>query len=255
VRPALAGAALGFVFDRPRQTTLLAEGLERDAGAVLLRVGLHLPRLVVLGGVNGRPEHFLAKLGTLARLALSAGVQKRAFLRRLTSRLAPALGGGFLLDRARLVAVPIGLDRVVSDLTGRGLAAGGAALDLGRQALQRLRDVLRLEGRRVGLETCLDGPFDFRLGTSAPGWPAAEEVAGLTPWDATATPKGQWRAGGVLHAVAEGGTLALFLPADREVSPEEPADWLGAMWRQTEVQRVRILPGERRGVSPPVPAP
>ena len=82
-RLALDGAPLGFVFDRPRRPTALAEGVDRQHPAVLLTVGLHLPRLAEQPGIDGDPSKFLSKLGSLARLALSAGVQKREYLRRL----------------------------------------------------------------------------------------------------------------------------------------------------------------------------
>jgi hypothetical protein len=206
-------------------------------------------------GVGGDPAKLLAKLGSLARLALSAGVQKREHLRRLErcrprpAADAPALTSGFLLDRARLVVAPVGLDSVVQSFHNKGLAAGGAALDFGRQIVQRLRDVLRQDGRNAHLDTCLDGPFGFLLGgtegergcVSAPS--CAEEAAGLTAWDATAALKGQLRAAGVLHGVAEHGTLALFLPEDRPPVPEQVVDLLHTAWQQTDVVRLRLLRG------------
>src|SRR5262249_19659471 len=81
VQRALAGAPLAFVFARPRKPLDLAEGIDRGHPAVLMSVALHLPRLAVQTGSRD-PERLLAKLGSLARMALSAGMQKRAFLRR-----------------------------------------------------------------------------------------------------------------------------------------------------------------------------
>jgi hypothetical protein len=223
-----------------------------------LTVGLHLPRLARQSGTDGDSTRFLQRLGSLARLALSAGVQKREFLRRQErtrperSPETPAITSGFLLDRARLVVTPIGLDHVVETFTGRGLMAGGASLDFGRQVVQRLRDVLRQDGRASHLETCLDGPFDFRLdsdcglriadcGFTEQATIGAEQVAGLTAWDATAPVKNQLRAAGALHAVSEHGTLALFLPKERPGTAEQVADWLRAAWQQTEVVRLRLV--------------
>ncbi len=245
-RLALEGAPLAFVFDRPRRPTALAEGIDRQHPAVLLTVGLHLPQLALQPGIDGDPAKFLSKLGSLARLALSAGVQKREYLRRLErsrSHLpadAPALTNGFLLDRARLLVAPVGLDSVVHSFIKKGLSTGGAALDFARQIVQRLRDVLRQDGRTAHLDTCLDGPFSFHLGDSADA-PLAENVAGLTAWDATAPLRGQLRSAGVLHNIAEHGTLALFLPEDKTPSPEQVADWLHAAWRQTDVVRLRLI--------------
>jgi hypothetical protein len=248
-RLALEDIPLSFVFDRPRRPTALAEGVDRQHPAALLTVGLHLPRLAAQPGIDGDANKFLPKLGSLARLALSAGVQKREYLRRLErgrSRPAgdgPALTSGFLLDRARLVVAPVGLDSVVHSFLKKGLSAGGAALDFGRQIIQRLRDVLRQDGRNAHLDTCLDGSFRFRLAEANDTqgeWPTIEETAGLTAWDARAALKSQWRSAGILQGVAEHGTLALFLP-DERTSPEQVAEWLHTIWQQTDVVRLRLV--------------
>jgi hypothetical protein len=252
-RLALDGAPLAFVFDRVRRPTALAEGIDRRHPAVLMTVGLHLPRLALQPGIDGDAAKFLSKLGSLARLALSAGVQKREYLRRLErsrpqpSADAPALTSAFLLDRARLVVSPVGLDSVVHSFVKKGLSAGGAALDFARQIVQRLRDVLRQDGRNVHLDTCLDGPFRFHLADAElhEEWPSTENVAGLTAWDATAALKGQMRSAGVLHGIAEHGTLALFLPEQETTSPEQLADWLHMAWRQTDVVRLRLIRGAK----------
>jgi ATP cone domain len=232
-RLALDGAPLGFVFDRPRRPVLLAPGVDRRHPAVLLTVGVHLPRLAEQMGVDGDSSRFLKKLESLARLALSAAVQKREFLRRQNH-----FSSGFLLDRARLVVAPVGLDAVVQRFTGRGLSSGGAPLEFGKQIVQTLRDVLRRDGGLTRLATCLDGPDDFRL--AGDGSPAAQ-VAGLTPWDGVAQVKNQLRAAGALHALAEGGTAALFLPEEPRPTAEVVADWLRMAWKQSEVMRLRLM--------------
>jgi hypothetical protein len=244
-----AGGPVGFVFDRPRRPVPLAEGVDRGSPAVLLTVGLHLPRLAEQPGVGGDPPLFLKKLASLARLAMSAAAQKRDCLRRRERTLppqGPAVSGGFLLDRARLVVAPVGLDAAVRSFTGAGMSEGGAALEFGKQVVQALRDVLRQDGGRAHLETCVDGPFDFRL-DGAPAGDDVGRVAGLTPWDAAAPVKRQLRAAGVLHGAAGRGTLALFVPAD--ATADQAADWLRAAWRQPDVTRVRLLPGSA-GVPP-----
>jgi hypothetical protein len=236
-RGALEGAALGFVFDRPRRPAALAEGLDRQHPAALLTAGLNLPALARQPGMADDPDRFLQRLGSLARLALSAAVQKRDHLRRLERSRRIPFSSGFLLDKARLVVAPLGLDAVVTALGGRGLGAGGAALDLGRRIVARLRDVLRSDGRSAQMDTCLDGPFDFALDGRAVE--DAETVAGLTPWDAAASVKAQVRAGGVLHGVADHGTLALFVPAD--LTPDGLAEWLRSAWQGGEVVRLRLV--------------
>jgi hypothetical protein len=250
-RLALEGAPLAFAFDRPRRPVALAEGVDRQHPAELLLVGLNLPRLTEQPGISGDPNKYLSKLGSLARLALSAGVQKREYLRRLErdrphpATEGPALTSGFLLDRARLVVAPVGLDAVVRSFTRKGLSAGGAALDFGRHIVQRLRDVLRQDGRHAHLDTCLDGPFDFQLadgGVPAKDqWPAAEQVAGLTAWEAGAPLKNQLRPASVLQDVTEQGTLALFIPDEQTPTPEQVADWLHVAWRQSDVVRLRLV--------------
>ncbi len=249
-RLALEGAPLAFVFDRARRPVALSEGVDRQHPAVLMNVGLNLPQLALQPGIDGDPAKFLAKLGSLARLALSAGVQKREYLRRLErTRLRPtaeasALTSGFLLDRARLIVAPVGLDSVVHSFVKKGLNAGGAALDFAKQIVQRLRDVLRQDGRTAHLDACLDGPFGFQLADDhLPGeeWPTAENVAGLTGWDVSAPLKNQLRSAGVLQGIAEHGTVALFLPENETLSPDQLAVWLQTAWQQTDVVRVRLI--------------
>jgi hypothetical protein len=206
---------------------------------------LHLPVLADQPGVGDDPERFLAKLGSLARLGLSAAVQKREYLRRQArqSAASPALTSGFLLDRARLVVAPVGLDAVVTRCTGKGISSGGTALELGRRVVQRLRDVLRQDGRPAQLETCLDGPWDFSLNDpklSPKSWPLPAQVAGLTPWDPAAPVKAQLRAAGPLHAAADGGTLALYVPQDGLPTAEQAAEWLRTAWQHSDVVRVRL---------------
>lgn len=133
---------------------------------------------------------------------------------------------------------------MVHSFVKKGLSAGGAALDSGRQIVQRLRDVLRQDGRNAHLDTCLDGPFGFHLaevGERGEAWPAAEDAAGLTAWDTTAACKSQLRSAGVLHGVAEHGTVAVFLPEENTLSPEQVVEWLHTAWQQTDVLRLRWI--------------
>lgn len=236
-RFAAEGAALTFVFDRPRRPLLLAEGVDRQHPAVLLTVGLHLPRLAAQPGLRADAALFLHKLGSLTRLALSAAVQKREYLRRLERVRPSPLTTGFLLDRARLLVAPLGLDRVVQEMLGRGLITGGAALELGKQIVTRLRDVLKQDGRTVHLDACVDGGC-----AGAPGeeTPSGAAVAGLTAWDPSATLKQQFRAAGSLHALAERGTLTLFLNR-AEATPEALADCLRQAWETSDVARLCLF--------------
>jgi hypothetical protein len=230
------GAALAFVFDRPRCPIALAEGIDRKHPALLLTVGLHLPRLVALPGVGTDPALFLQKLGSLARMALSAAVQKRDFLRRHAADR-PGLTRGFFLDRARLMVAVVGLDSAERSFSGKGLCDGKAP-GFGRQVVQRLRDVLRQDGRACLIDCCLDAPAGFGF-DARPGEPSA--VAGLTAWDVAAPVKAQLRAAGALHAVAEGGTAAVLLDGEPAPSAGQVVEWLRFAWSQTDVGRVCFL--------------
>jgi hypothetical protein len=248
VRRALEGAPLAFVLDRPRRPVALAEGLDRQHSAVLLTVGLHLPRLIEQSGPGIDPPLFLRKLGSLARLALSAASQKRDFLRRRSSGR-PDINRGFLLDRARLVVVPVGLDQAVHTLLGQSLAAAGPAHELAHQIVSSLQTVLRQDGQSNLLDTCIDSPLGYRLPPAGQGHeesagvrrPPAQEIAGLTPWDPQASLKNQLQAAGPLHALAAMGTIALLIPEGRSLSAEELVDLMRYAWRQTEVVRIRLV--------------
>jgi hypothetical protein len=233
-RRAAEGAAVAFVFDRPRRPLSLGDGLDRQHSAVLLTVGLNLPTLVAHPRLR---DDFLPKLGSLVRMALSAASQKREFLRR-HGRGRPALTRGFFLQRARLVLAPVGLEAAVHRLHGQGLCDGG--LDFARQVLQRLHDALRQDGAAHNLDACLDAPASFLLGERAESL-TAEHVAGATAWDAAAPLRQQLRATGLLHAAAEAGTAALRLPTEQTLTTEEVGDVLRHAWQKTDVVRLRFL--------------
>jgi hypothetical protein len=234
-RAAAAGASVTFLFDRPRRPIALGPGLDRQHPAVLLAVGLHLPRLAELLGPG--PELFLSKLASLARLALSAGRQKRAFLRRHGK---DAARRGFLLERARLVVVPVGLEVAVHRLTGSGLCDGKAGLELACQIVGRLAEVLRSEGASAGLEVCLDGPAGNMAeweGTWAGPLPEPQAAAGLTAWAPAASPRRQLRAAEALHERAGRG-IAVVLT--RSLPAETLLELLHFAWRQTALAAVRF---------------
>lgn len=235
-RWAAEGAPVAFVFDRPRRPVALAEGMDRRNPALLLTVGVHLPRLAEQLAKPADPAVLLQKLGSLARLALSAAVRKREFLRS-RGHARPALGRGFLLDRARLAVAPIGLEALTQQLFGTGLCEGGRGLEFARRLIERLRGVLRQDGPACQLEACVDGPAGCRLDEGA----APHAPAGLTSWDLVATPENQLRAAGPLHGVAEGGTAAVLLPADVPPAADALVAWLRAAWERTEVVRLQFV--------------
>jgi len=245
LRFALEGSPVTFVFNRPRMAQSLAEGMDRQHPTVLGVVGLGLPHLARHPRVAGEQGMFLDKLGSLARLAVSAGVQKREYLRRLERSWgsgAAALGSGFLLDRARLVVVPVGLECVVRMLTGHGLGEEPAALKVGCEIIRRLAESLGHAGRQVYLDACLDGTFDFTI-ADTPGrqlFPAADNAAGVTGWDPALAVADQLRVAGALHEAAGAGTMALFAPAHAP-TVEQASDWLARAWKTPAVRRLQLL--------------
>jgi hypothetical protein len=184
-------------------------------------------------------------------------VQKRNYLRR-HARGADAetgLGRGFLLERARLLVVPVGIDAAVHMLEGCSLCESAAALDLGRQIIKRLREVLNQDGRHTNVDSCIDGTttvagnslgmFFLEAGPAnlltEPWETTIARVAGLTPWSPTVPSRSQLRAAGALHSAAEAGTAAVFLADGAAREPEAVADLLHFAWRHTDVVRLKFI--------------
>jgi hypothetical protein len=228
---AAEAAPLAFVFDRPRRAVALAEGLDRDHQALLLPVALHLGRLLQLPGAASDPEAFLQKLGSLARLALSAAVQKRDYLRKQERGWPP-----FLLQRARLVVVPNRLDVPVQHFSGQPLAAGGPALEFAKQLVHRLRGVLEHDGELCRVETVVD--------SAPPAWPAAfaGERGEFTPGrDGDPPPRSRIKSEATVHAVAEAGTLTVPLDGAAAADPGEIVDLIQHASQQTSAVRLRFV--------------
>jgi hypothetical protein len=252
IRRVRHGTPLTFAFDRPGAPTYLGEGMDLDHPAVILSVALHLPRLAREKRYIGASAGILERLGSLARLAISAARQKREFLRRHSPRR-DLLSRGFLLDRARLVVVPVGLDAVVRESIGEGISKDSSAQKLGVQILERLWQALRDEGKSLNLNVCLDSAPDFRC-TGGIDAPAVEldsmdprEAAGVTTWDPDAPPLTQIRAAGALHAVVRSGTAAVLTP-EREPPPvDDLVELLRYALEETKIQRLRFVRlGKRR---------
>jgi hypothetical protein len=233
VTRSFGGPVVEFVIDRARQPAALGPGLSRTSPAALLFVGIHLARLVEQV-TPAEPERFLAKLVSLARLARSAGHAKLDFLRRHGP---PEVRDRFLLDRARLVVVPVGLDEAVRRLVEGPLCDQGKGTALGRQVIEELRRSLTSEPP-YDLVAVIDGvPFGFGFG---PALPARLDAAGLTPWDSEAPPRQQLRCAGTLHAVARAGVAAITFPRS---DPPAVEDLVGTLRLagHYEVQRLRFV--------------
>jgi hypothetical protein len=204
------GFPLTFVFDRPKGTVPLAEGLDRRHPALLMEVGVSLPRLLDQRSPSLDPVKFVTKIGSLARLALSSGTQKRDYLRRQSVRR-PLLSAGFLLDRARLKVVPLGLKQAVHRVLGAAAPGEEAEDELSRQVLARLERVLQEDGKSRLLDTC--------VGPAFPSMDFAEGDQLLPP------------------AV---GQETIVLAAQRDLpSPEQVIDILRQAWQRPQIVRVR----------------
>jgi hypothetical protein len=237
---ALDGAAVAFVLDRPRRPPALAEGMDRRHAGVLMEVGLDLPAFLGWADVAGDAQRFLEKLPSLARMAVSVGAQRRRFLR--TREAEAGLARGFLLDRARLVVTPLGLDDAVRMITGAGAAASPAALDIARQIVRLLTVSIGQAGQLAHLDACLDSPGPgLRQVVAEAG--QDRQAEGLSCADARQTPQKQLQAAGKLHAIAGGGTAMVSLPQDQGVTAADLVQWLHYAWKRTEVVRVGFRPG------------
>jgi hypothetical protein len=227
------GAALAFVFNRLRHPIALAAGIDRQHPAVLLTLQLHLPILAAqVAGAVDAPARFLHKLGSLVRLALSAGVQKREFLkRRLMDR--PGLARGFLLDRARLIVAPVGLHQVVAALLGSALGENAVALEFARRVIERLRDDVYEDGRSRHLEVALDGAL---LGRAH----AAQRIH-----DAFEHGGDPLRIAAALYDSAELGTLMVAAKDDQALSPDTIIAWLRGLWERSAVTRLCLTRAAR----------
>jgi hypothetical protein len=237
--------AVCYVFDRRQQAVALAEGLDRQHQGYLLAVGIHLPRLAEQPSVRRDPTLFLKKLESLARLAISAGIQKREFLRRSGAN---ALSSGYVLERAQLVVVPIGLQAIVRILSGRELGDRGKGGELGREILGRLHEVLQRDGGRQRLEARLDSSPQLDLPTVQADRQTRSDdrgLAGLTTWRPGVSPADQIIGGGELHEANGGGTAFVVLTENEAPSGDEIAAWLQLVWRETSLVRIRFLRGGR----------
>jgi hypothetical protein len=209
-------------------------------------VGLNLPRLAEQPGLAANATLYLHKLGSLARMAMSAGRQKREFLRRYRNER-PGIFRGFLLDRARLLVSPIGLEAVARHFTGHSISEGGAGLTLARQVIARLREALDEDGRHSYLEACLDSPIN----TGSSDSDTLSSAAGLSPWDELALPRQLIGAAGELHAIAGSGSLALMIGRDPSPTPTDVIDWLRHAWQHSDVVRLRLVrPSRPRSAEP-----
>ena len=149
------------------------------------------------------------------------------------ARRGKVLTSGFLLDRARFVVVPVGLDEVVTQFTGWGMSSGGESLDLG--ALARPPAA---RGARPRRPARADGLLPRRAGRHSPLRVTSVTRDGGRRPDALGRRREPAQPGPRRHRAARGqrgGTLALFVPP--ETTSADLAAVLQELWRQTAVVR------------------
>ncbi len=212
---------LSFILDRPRQPLLLSGGIDRLHPASLMRVGLNLRRFLKLPEVAGDAERMLAKLPSLVRMAASAGVQKRNYLRKHC----PELTQGFLLDRARLLLEPFQLQEVVLQLSGACPEQSPLALKTACRILEAVRDAADAESRRTGMEMVVSESYGVFL--TRDGVPQA---------DATA----QRDAAAALLKCLHDGCFVVF--ADK-FSAETVWSYLTWAWRTVHISQIDFVRG------------
>jgi ATP cone domain len=226
LEPILARVAdlrkISFALDRPRQPLRLAHGIDRAHPATLMHVALELRKFLRLPEVVGDTNKMLAKLPSLVRMAASAGVQKRNYLRRQC----PEMGRGFLLDRARLVLEPIDVIEVVREVTGAALVQSPIAVNVACQILQTLGDAAQRESRGTGLELIVVDSYGVSL-----------TDYGLAHADPATQEKD---AGALLDFVAD-GCFSVIGP-QAQFSPSTSWSFLSRAWKTGHIAQVHLVP-------------
>ena len=211
-----------FVFDRPKQPTVLGPGIDRRLQAALGTVGIDLPRFVEhLGGGPLDPALYLKKLASLARFAKSAGHARQDYLRK---KGRPSLHEGFLLERAVLIVLPMGTMQAARKVL-LGESNLDAIADLACQSLQAIRTALETDRPRT-MATRIDSPLEH---------PAVQSAID----DPDILPRQQLRYDSTLLAAAGGGCSTVRLNKTQPESAGDLTDLLRAAWR-SDVPRLRF---------------
>ncbi len=230
VRAALSGSAITFVFERPRRPALLADGLDRQRPALLQWVGLDLLRLAERKPLEG----LAGGVQSLARLAQSAGAQKRQFLREHVRRERPS----FLFEKAHVGLYLIGLPALLRQRFGGD--DNEEALAFVQQILRQLQEPLA--GSGMHQECVVDELLEE--GKDASCW-LAPIPPGAEDW------KARFRLAGRLHGTVGRGTLRLGPSDDQPLSAAELVERLHFAWRQTNLARVCLWRPPARQLTAP----
>lgn len=128
------------IIDEPDRPIRLGGGLTRGGPAILGTIGMYpLKLLEQMGGGPCDPHAFLKKLLSLTCFARSAGPARQDYLRRFGPAEAR---GGFLLERAELVVVPVKLEEALRGVLGCGPGPSGVLNDWIKRTVKAMHDAL-----------------------------------------------------------------------------------------------------------------
>ena len=118
---------------------------------VLDKMSLRLDKLAKACMRKGILHKFGGRLPSLVRLGISAGIQKRAFIRKIeierrqNEEMKVNLGAGFLLEKARLIIAPKGLPELLENIfPGKSLVDDEVTLYV-KNVLSVLKETVRSE--------------------------------------------------------------------------------------------------------------
>lgn len=118
---------------------------------VLDKISLRLDKLAKACMRKGILHKFGIRLPSLVRLGISAGIQKRAFIRKIeierrqNEEMKVNLGAGFLLEKARLIITPKGLPELLENIfPGKSLVDDEVTLYV-KNVLSVLKETVRSE--------------------------------------------------------------------------------------------------------------
>lgn len=129
---------------------------------VLDKVHLRLDKLVRVCARKGILDRFETRLPSLVRLGVSAGVQKRSFLRKIEmerrqfENLNVNLAAGFLLEKARLIIAPKGIPDLLESIFPGKSYEDEEVLGYVRNILNVLKETVNSEEKKGFIPISID---------------------------------------------------------------------------------------------------
>jgi hypothetical protein len=219
VRAAIRGLPVRFVLRPHGRSVPLGDGLDSRTPALLLVVTLDLSGLYRRVGKPASAEDLAVRALSLARLAVSAGTQKRDFIRSCAQSHWPP----FLLDRAAVGLRLQGLEAILAELHGPGPFHRQESWNYALQFARVFADGLRQEASRLPVPVIFADQQEILLDPSLD----RDELTQL------AKNVGRW------HEALGGGTWLIRLP---ETVPDADVllDWLRIAWKKSSVCRIGL---------------